>query len=107
MEIKQHCFSQNSGASDKGGVTSLIMVNAAGEYVKPMIIMKRIRMNYISFKSQFDVVVAEGNPLNFTLGKTGNGWINAKSLNEYLVNTFNKWLDDNNIETCNCIFRLS
>ena len=82
--------------NDKSGVTSLIMVNAAGDYVEPMIIIKRSRINDSSFRSQFDVVDAEGNPLNFTLGKTDNGWITAKSLYEYLVNTFNKWLDDNN-----------
>ena len=29
--IRQHCFTQNAGVNDKSGVTSLIMVNAAGD----------------------------------------------------------------------------
>ena len=78
--IRQHCFTQNAGVNDKSGVTSLIMVNAAGDYVEPMIIMKGSRINDSTFKSQFDVRDVESNQLSFTVGKTDNGWITAKYL---------------------------
>ena len=52
---KQHCFSQLSGMSDKGGVTSVIIVNAQGDYVEPMIILKRARLDDASFRNQFDI----------------------------------------------------
>ena len=77
---RQHCFTQNAGVNDKSGVTSLIMVNAAGDYVDPMIIMKRSRINDAAFKSQFGVRDADGNQLSFTVGKTdrANEWITAE-----------------------------
>ena len=87
---KQHCFSQLSGTSDKGGVTSEIMVNARDDYVEPMIILKRARLDETNFRNQFHIRDDNDNQLQFTVAKIDNGWITAKTLYEYLVNTFDK-----------------
>ena len=47
---KNNCFRQNSGVTDKGGVTTVILVNAEGDSVEPMIILKRERLNEEQFK---------------------------------------------------------
>ena len=80
------------------GVTSVILVNAKGESVKPMIILKRDGvLNEADFQSQFKD--KEGtNLLRFTVAQTDSGWSSVKTLHEYLVNTFDKWLEDNKIE---------
>ena len=77
---RKHCFKQQSGVGDKGGITSVILVNAQGDAVEPMIILKRDRLNESSFVNQFKD--AEGNPLRFTVAKTDSGWISVKILYE-------------------------
>ena len=94
---KKHSFKQNSGVTDIG-VTSVILVNAKGESVKPIIILKRDGvLNEADIQSQFKD--KEGtNLLRFTVAQTDSGWSGVKTLHEYLVNTFDKWLEDNKIE---------
>ena len=79
-----------------GDITSVILVNAQSDAVQPMIILKRDRLNEAEFLNQFRD--AEGNPLRFTVAKTDSGWISVKILYEYLVNTFDKWLDAMHIQ---------
>ena len=66
-----HCFKEQCGVGDKGGITSVILVNAQGNAVEPMIILKRDRLNEANFLSQFRD--DEGNPLCFTVAKTDSG----------------------------------
>ena len=82
--------------TDKGGITTVILVNAEGDSVEPMIILKRERLNEEQFKDS--IRDEQGSLVQFTLAKTDNGWISVKVLYEYLVNTFDKWLDEKNIK---------
>ena len=63
-----------------------------------MILFKRDGvLNEADFQSQFKD--KEGtNLLCFTVAQTDSGWSSVKTLHEYLVNTFDKWLEDNKIE---------
>merc|ERR1712121_199828 len=63
-----------------------------------MIILKRNGvLNEADLQSQFKDK-EDTNLLRFTVAQTDSGWSSVKTLHEYLVNTFDKWLKDNKIE---------
>ena len=76
-------------------MTSLIMVNAAGEFSPPMIIFKAKRLPPIG-----DLIVYDdnGDRILYTVGKSDSGWINFPTLYEYLCNTFHNWLTAKKID---------
>ena len=81
-----------TGDNEKGNVTTLLMVNAAGGFVPPMIIKKK--QEFLGSERLLDV---DGNEYIYTTAVSDNGWINTANFYEYMVNTFNNYLIANNI----------
>ena len=81
-----------TGDNEKGNVTTLLMVNAAGDLVPPMIIEKRQE-----FLGSVRLLDAYENEYLYTKAVSDNGWIDTPTFYEYMVNTFNNYLKVNKI----------
>lgn len=69
--------------SDKENVTTLITVNAVGDYAPPLTLYKFERIPATYFKSA---------PLHWGIGKSKNGWMTAETFYDYMVNIFHPFL---------------
>lgn len=74
----EHVY-DTSNNSDKENITTLFTVNAAGQKAPPLTLYKYKRMNQ-------DVI--QNAPDNWSIGKTGKGWMTAESFYEYIGNVF-------------------
>ncbi|XP_064098554.1 uncharacterized protein LOC135209721 [Macrobrachium nipponense] len=80
-----------SGPNYKANISVLATVSADGRVPPPMIIYPRKRISY-QMAEQFpeDLLCA--------VGKSEKGYINFENLYEYLCNTFNDWLTENDVQ---------
>ena len=88
-------YTKTTGHTEKGSVTALVMTNALGDFPPPMIILQGEKVNLDKFDVYDDQT---GEPLNYALACSENGWITFKTLFEYLINIFDAWLIENNIQ---------
>lgn len=79
-------FTQND---EKECLTVLFMTNATGALVPPMIVFPYERIPYS---------VSQSVPINWSIGKSENGWMTAETFYEYISNIFEPWLTTHNIE---------
>ena len=86
---EKHVF-EESGMHHKTNITVLANVCADGRIPPPLIIYPRKRIT---------VHMAEHFPEDFIccVGKSESGYITFETLFEYLCNSFNVWLNDNNV----------
>ena len=70
------------------------MTSANGKFAPPMIILQGEKVNIEKFVVKDD---QSGELLDYALACSPNGWITFKTLFEYLVNTFDAWLVENDI----------
>lgn len=82
---------EEASAKQKCNITVLAIVGADGSVPPPMIIYPRKRIN---------PMISEEFPdnLDHTIGKSDKGYITYETLYEYLCNTFNDWLNSQNIQ---------
>lgn len=80
---------QGHGSSEKESVSVLVTVSAAGETLPEMVILpyKRIPANLLGKLPDPSADIA--------YGRSDNGWMTATVLYEYLANSFNKWVEEN------------
>ena len=83
-------FEESSG-DQKTNITILAMICADGTVPPPMIIYPRKRINPI-MSEQFP------KEYKFSVGKSDSGWISYETLYEYMTNSFNDWLNSNNVQ---------
>ncbi|XP_011687067.1 PREDICTED: uncharacterized protein LOC105449508 [Wasmannia auropunctata] len=74
---------------EKECLTVLFMTNATGALIPPMIVFPYQRIPYS---------VSQSVPINWSIGKSENGWMTAETFYEYISNTFEPWLTAQNIE---------
>ncbi|XP_067215467.1 uncharacterized protein [Linepithema humile] len=79
-------FTQND---EKECLTVLFMTNATGALVSPMIVFPYERIPYS---------VSQSVPIDWSIGKSENGWMTAETFYEYISNIFEPWLTAHNIE---------
>lgn len=81
-EKGKHCYG-TSANSDKENITTLICVNASGEFAPPLTLYKfeRLPSNY-----------AKVAPPNWGIGKSKNGWMTSETFYEYFTNVFYPFL---------------
>ncbi|XP_068229518.1 tigger transposable element-derived protein 1-like [Palaemon carinicauda] len=87
---EKHVFEESS-AQHKTNITVLANVCADGRIPPPMIIYPRKRISAHmgeNFPEGYDCCV----------GKSEKGYITIETLYEYLCNSFNDWLNDNNVQ---------
>ena len=81
-----YSFVQND---EKECLTVLFTVNAAGMMLPSFVLL---------FYQRLSASNAHSFPISSSIGKTDNGWITSESFYEYISNSFNSWLTENNIE---------
>jgi len=81
-----YSFTQND---EKECLTVLFMTNATGALVPPMIVFSYEIIPYS---------VSQSVPINWSIGKSENGWMTAETFYEYISNIFEPWLTTHNIE---------
>ncbi|XP_039314369.1 tigger transposable element-derived protein 1-like [Solenopsis invicta] len=79
-------FTQND---EKECLTVLFTTNAMGALVSPMIVFPYERIPYS---------ISQSIPLDWSIGKSENGWMTAETFYEYISNIFEPWLTAHNIE---------
>lgn len=81
-EKGKHAYA-TSGNSDKDNVTTLVTVNAIGEFAPPLTVYKFERIPASYYTSA---------PPQWGIGKTKNGWMTAESFYGYFFNVFHPFL---------------
>lgn len=76
-------------SNDEDNITTLFMVNAAGDMVPPMIIYPYQHIPYN---------ISEDNPKSWFISGSQKGWMTAINFYEYVVNCFYPWLLEKKIE---------
>ena len=80
---KRRALYDASSGSDKEAITTLFVVNAAGEIVSPLTVYKYVRLP----KNCIDIA-----PPGWGIGKTENGWMDSASFYEYFSKIFHPYL---------------
>lgn len=75
--------------SEKDNLTVLVTFNARGDLCPPLIVFPYIRPP----KS-----VTDSMPDHWSLGRSETGWMKGEVFFEYIVNDFNSWLEENEIQ---------
>lgn len=82
-------FYEVKSGKEKEQLTVMVGINAAGQVVAPMIVYPLVR---ISKDISINV------PADWAIGKSRKGWMTGALYYEYIVNIFDPWLKNNNIQ---------
>lgn len=77
-------------ANEKENIYVLIVFNTTGNICPSLVIFP-----YVRYLKAF----VNSMPQNWILAKPESGWMRSDIFYEYICNDFNKWLNNNNIET--------
>lgn len=74
---------------EKEAVTILVFISASGKTLPPCVVFPYVRPPKEVINSM---------PAGWLLGKSETGWMKSEIFFDYIVNGFNKWVDDQNIQ---------
>lgn len=84
----RNLYQINSG-NEKDNLTVLVNFNANGQMCPPVVVFPYLRP---------PKAITDSMPREWTLGRSESGWMRNEIFFEYIVNDFNTWVENNNIQ---------
>lgn len=75
--------------NEKETITVLFLFSAAGQMLPPLVVFPYVRPPQAVVRSM---------PDKWVLGRSESGWMRSETFFEYVANSFNEWLTENNIK---------